>query len=177
VVVDGQRRVEHRLQARQAARPRSISDSTQPAANIGQISWPRYIVKLVSAPMVSWLLPDQVAAQAQRQAAGGGQGQADRRLVGRFPFLRAQAGVGRVAGQFAELLALRCSRPSARKVRTPDRVSCTWSFSAREALQRIGRRGVDMAEMYQNASAISGKGSSAIRPGASRRRAASRPAP
>jgi hypothetical protein len=36
-----------------AALPRSSSDSTQPAANIGQISWPRYMVKLVSWPMVS----------------------------------------------------------------------------------------------------------------------------
>jgi hypothetical protein len=36
-----------------AARPRSINDSTQPAANIGQISWPRYIVKAVSWPTVS----------------------------------------------------------------------------------------------------------------------------
>ncbi len=35
------------------ARPRSISVTTQPAANMGQISWPRYIVKLVSAPTVS----------------------------------------------------------------------------------------------------------------------------
>jgi hypothetical protein len=33
--------------------PRSSSDSTQPAANIGQISWPRYMLKLVSWPTVS----------------------------------------------------------------------------------------------------------------------------
>jgi len=37
-----------------AALPRSSSDSTQPAANIGQINWPRYRLKLVSWPTVSW---------------------------------------------------------------------------------------------------------------------------
>ena len=37
----------------QAARARSNSDNTQPAANIGQINCPKYMLKLVSAPIVS----------------------------------------------------------------------------------------------------------------------------
>ena len=72
-----------------AARPRSISDSTQPAANIGQISWPRYMREAGERADRELAVPDQLAAEAQRQAGGRGQGQADRRLVGRFPFLRA----------------------------------------------------------------------------------------
>jgi hypothetical protein len=178
VVVDGQRRVEHRLQALPGGAP-AFDQRQHPA---GGEHRPDQLAKVHGEAGQradgQLVLPYQVAAQAQGQAAGGGQGQADGRFVGRFPDLRAQAGVRGVLRPARNCLALRCSRPSARRVRTPDRVSCTWSLRALKRFSESVEAVWIWPEMYQNAHRHQRERQQRDgRPGASRRRAASRRAP
>jgi hypothetical protein len=87
----------------QAARPRSSSDSTQPIANIGQISWPRYIVKAVSWPTVICCCQTNQPPTPMRQHGGGTQRQADCRLVGGLPLQRLVVAVRRRPRALREL--------------------------------------------------------------------------
>ncbi len=103
VVVHCQRGVQQRLQARQ--RGASAFDQRQHPAGrehrpdqLAQIH--RETGQVADRELV---VPHQVAAHAERERAGRGQGPADGRLVSRFPFLRQQAGLGGARGQFAEL--------------------------------------------------------------------------
>ena len=113
----------------QAARPRSIKDKTQPAANIGQINWPKYILNAVNVPMVS--APCQTSAPPSPSVKTvaltsaiptAGSNAASQRWACRLALAAASVNSEKRA-------ALRASRPRARKVRTPVRVSCTWSLS------------------------------------------------
>jgi hypothetical protein len=104
VIVDRQRDLQQRLQARQ--RRASALDQRQHPA--GREHRPDQLAQVHAEAGQradgDLALPHQPAAQAERQAGGGGEGEADRRLVGGFPFLRTQAGVGGARGQLRELL-------------------------------------------------------------------------
>ena len=147
----------------QAALPRSSSDSTQPAANIGQISCPRYRLKLVSWPTVNsprhtsqppTPRVSTVAALSVKPTAGS--------------YAASQRWASKLAPDAAPASAencasLRACRPSARTVRTPVSVSCTWSFNALNASSERRHAWCTCPEIHQKPSAMNGKGNRANR--------------
>ena len=68
-----------------------------------------------------------------------------------------------VSAKSAKRVALRSSSPKARRVRTPESVSCTWSLSLPKASSESREASWIWLEMRQNAHAMKGNGSKAAK--------------
>ena len=147
-----------------AARPRSSSASTQPAANIGQISWPRYIVNAVSWPM---LISCRATSQPPMASAIAVARPSVMPTAGSYAasqHCERKAASAACSARSPKRRSLRETRPNARNVRTPARLSCTCWLRSPKRVSESCAAWCRWLETHQNASPISGNGTSAARP-------------